>query len=52
MGHLCGIFAALIIKFCGIVYIPLLLPKYEWINEFDSKFAQKIESKVSYFKAT
>ena len=40
MGHLCGILAALIIKFCGLF---IILPKFEWLNEFDYFYGSKLE---------
>jgi hypothetical protein len=48
MGHLCGILAALIIKFCGFFVI---MPRYEWIHEFDEKFGGILSNKVAYFEA-
>ena len=32
MGHLNGIIAALLVKFCGLFVI---LPRYEWLKEYD-----------------
>ena len=35
VGHLTGIFAAFIIKYCGFFSLRLL-PRLEWIKEFES----------------
>mmetsp|Transcript_10107 Transcript_10107/g.10062 ORF Transcript_10107/g.10062 Transcript_10107/m.10062 type:complete len:97 (+) Transcript_10107:567-857(+) len=52
MGHMCGILSALMIRFCGIYYLPFFLPKQEWLMSFDSMYGAKLSSKVAYFKAT
>lgn len=48
IGHFCGLFAGLIIKFGGAY---LIFPEYSWIKAFDEKF-ENILSSLKYFKVT
>ncbi len=48
LGHFCGLIAGLMIKFAGIY---TLMPRYEWIKEFDEgNTAYKIEA-IGYYHA-
>jgi hypothetical protein len=42
MGHFFGIVAGLLIKFGGLYVI---LPKYEWINDFEEMLKGKLDLK-------
>ena len=47
LGHFCGLLAGLLIKFAGIY---VLMPRFQWIKEFDDQSAYKIE-RFGYFSA-
>ena len=47
VGHLTGIFAAFFVKYAGF-YFARLLPRFEWINEFESQF----QPPGGYYRAT
>ena len=47
LGHFCGLIAGLMIKFSGIY---ALMPRYEWIKEYDDNNAYKIE-RYGYYSA-
>jgi len=49
LGHLAGILAALLIKFCGFY---IFLPRYLWLHSFDNDNAHSLKSKVTYYEAT
>jgi len=48
IGHLCGILAALCLKFLGL---SILFPRFHMIHAFDQKSAARIKKYFSYYEA-